>query len=735
MNLHQLYGHYPLLTLLVFISICTLYLPASAAAAAEDNVQLTVSSVTAVEGEDIVISVSISGNSGLAAAELMLKYDNTKLTYKSSAAGTAAQESDCYSAINESYKTEGNFTTVMDSFMSAYGITAAGEMFSITFIIKQGWVGSIPLNLTVRDFCDINSNTIPHTIIDGSVIDSSTYIAARAGSTTVIDRDNNMIYGLTPGTNEDQFVSNCVELNTGYSLLCTPAGTLGTGTRIDIVDTATNALVESFEIVIFGDVNGDGSVDSIDAGTVIDVENYMTTWDPTANAAYIRAGDINGDGSIDSIDAGLFVDTENYLMSVNQITGVASLITSIEGTVTINGTAEYGKTLTADVSGITPTGAPLTYVWKSAGVVAGNGSTYIVKAEDIGKSVTVTVTGLWTYTGSIRSVAVKPTKAVAAAPYVPVLVSKTLNSVTLAAIAGQEYKINEGEWQANNVFTGLTPDTAYSFYTRIAETATYFVSPASQALNVTTYSSAVSGTVAITGTAKYGETLTADISDINVPAESITCQWKRGENDIGDGSTYIITADDIGQSITVLAIGFGDYSGSVTSAAVLPTKADALTTPSVPSMLSKTSSTITLNVVIGQEYKIEGGAWQTSGVFIDLSPNTAYNFYTRYAETETHLSSANSPALSVTTNKDTISGIVVIAGTPAVGGTLTVDVSGVTPAGATLTYVWKSDGMTVGSSSTYTVLEDDLGCSLTVTVTGAGNYMGSLISAAVAVAG
>lgn len=122
-------------------------------------------------------------------------------------------------------------------------------------------------------------------------------------------------------------------------------------------------------------------------------------------------------------------------------------------------------------------------------------------------------------------------------------------------------------------------------------------------------------------------------------------------------------------------------------------------------------------------------------IIYSLSPNTAFNFYTRYAETATHLPSTSSSALNVTTVKGTISGTVIIAGTPAVGGTLTVDVTGITPAGATLSYVWKSDGMTVGSSSTYTVLEDDLGCSITVTVTGTVNYLGSLTSAAVAVTG
>jgi len=32
---------------------------------------------------------------------------------------------------------------------------------------------------------------------------------------------------------------------------------------------------------------------------------------------------VNGDGNVDSIDAGLLVDSENYLVNINQTTGLA----------------------------------------------------------------------------------------------------------------------------------------------------------------------------------------------------------------------------------------------------------------------------------------------------------------------------------------------------------------------------------------------------------------------------
>ena len=46
--------------------------------------------------------------------------------------------------------------------------------------------------------------------------------------------------------------------------------------------------------------------------------------------------------------------------------------------------------------------------------------------------------------------------------------------------------MDNGAWQKNNVFTGLTPNSSHSFYQRIAETDTNYVSDSSAALSVTT---------------------------------------------------------------------------------------------------------------------------------------------------------------------------------------------------------------------------------------------------------
>ena len=78
----------------------------------------------------------------------------------------------------------------------------------------------------------------------------------------------------------------------------------------------------------------------------------------------------------------------------------------------------------------------------------------------------------------------------------------------------------------------------------------------------------MTGSLSITGTAKYGETLAAVASLTN--AGTPTYQWQRGGNVISGatGSTYILTESDIGYTITATATASGsNYQGSITSLA------------------------------------------------------------------------------------------------------------------------------------------------------------------------
>ncbi len=89
------------------------------------------------------------------------------------------------------------------------------------------------------------------------------------------------------------------------------------------------------------------------------------------------------------------------------------------------------------------------------------------------------------YAINLVNVAIKPS-----APY---LNSVTDNTVIISSYSEYwtsneeyEFKINNGDWQDSEIFTGLTPNTTYKFYQRIKATADTPCSIESDALSVTT---------------------------------------------------------------------------------------------------------------------------------------------------------------------------------------------------------------------------------------------------------
>ena len=157
------------------------------------------------------------------------------------------------------------------------------------------------------------------------------------------------------------------------------------------------------------------------------------------------------------------------------------------------------------------------------------------------------------------------------------------------------------------------------------------------------------GTVTITGDAKYGEELTADITGITynpaTGADVPTYQWKRGGAEIGGAinATYTLVKADIGAVITVTVTADGtNATGSVTSA---PTAAVGKAAgPAAPTGIGKTDETVAgakdgtlTGTAAGQEYQVDGaGAWTAiTGVTVTgLAPGS---YMVRVAETDTHL--------------------------------------------------------------------------------------------------
>jgi hypothetical protein len=391
----------------------------------------------------------------------------------------------------------------------------------------------------------------------------------------------------------------------------------------------------------------------------------------------------------------------------------------LTGSVNINGTLKFGETLTATVTGSNNSGT-LNYQWQrdNSDISGANAKTYTLVKEDITKSISVIVTSS-VETGNIPSEGTSDVaKADQMAPAKPTLASKTDKTINLNVVSGCEYAIDGGAWQSSAEFTGLTKETEYSLTQRYAETDTHIASAVSATLTVETAAEVLTGTVAISGTLKYGEELTATVTGSN-NSGTISYQWKRGGTDISSATTnkYTLTEDDITKSISVNVTSSVE-SGKISSTATANIeKADQMA-PAKPTMTGKTHNTITLNVVSGCEYAIDGGTWQSSAEFSGLTSGTEYSITQRLAETNTHKASIASSALTVETSAAPLKGTIAITGILKYGEELTANVNSAQITG-TLSYQWKRDGSDINGATakTYTLTEEDIEKSISVDIT------------------
>jgi M6 family metalloprotease-like protein/uncharacterized repeat protein (TIGR02543 family) len=180
--------------------------------------------------------------------------------------------------------------------------------------------------------------------------------------------------------------------------------------------------------------------------------------------------------------------------------------------------------------------------------------------------------------------------------------------------------------------------------------------PFTQDFTITVNKPTLTGSVSISGLAVFGETLTANTSNLtSIPVISnlgvLTYQWKRGATEIGfNSSTYVTVIEDIGSTITV-TVSANYCNESITSMPTnIITKVSQMP-PLAPSLLIASTTYITLASNKECEYRMDYGNWQASPTFTNLSPNTTYSFQARKAETPTHFPSDPSPVSQFSTTE------------------------------------------------------------------------------------
>ena len=152
-------------------------------------------------------------------------------------------------------------------------------------------------------------------------------------------------------------------------------------------------------------------------------------------------------------------------------------------------------------------------------------------------------------------------------------------------------------------------------------------------------------------------TAISDLSSIpSIPdLGELTYQWRRDTTDIegANYSTYTLTEDDVFESVSV-QVSAENCAGAITSPLFGPIKKAEQAMPEAPQMESNTDSSITLLAIENGEYNINGGEWQDSPVFEDLTPSTSYIFTQRKKETRSHYASPTSPEAIFSTMPDKV---------------------------------------------------------------------------------
>lgn len=133
-------------------------------------------------------------------------------------------------------------------------------------------------------------------------------------SNAVIDKTNMIVYGFDAGmTTTSELKQKVIASGSGTLKVVYTEYGLGTGSKINVV--VDDAVVKTYSIVIFGDVNGDALIDTNDYVSVGAAVSALTTY---TDPVIIKAADVNGDGNVDIFDSEVVKSAAGALIVIDQ---------------------------------------------------------------------------------------------------------------------------------------------------------------------------------------------------------------------------------------------------------------------------------------------------------------------------------------------------------------------------------------------------------------------------------
>lgn len=430
--------------------------------------------------------------------------------------------------------------------------------------------------------------------------------------------------------------------------------------------------------------------------------------------------------------------------------------TLVADTPTITGTAAVGSTLTARPGQWSPSDVAFTYQWLADGSQVANGpsSSYVLSAAEVGKRISVRVTGSLTGYGpasatSAQTSAVQAGKLSAGAP-----------SISGTAQVGQKLTANAGSWgpvpvslahQWNRNGTAISGATSAAYTAVAADMGariTVTVTGTKTGYTRESRTSAATGPVAglkltatpaptIAGTVKVGSTLTASPGTWAPGTVSFAYQWLRGGVAIAGATNakYVLVGEDAGKTISVTVTGA--QSGYTPVA-----KTSTATAKVAVGTLTSATPKITGTAKVGVQLTVSVGAWEPAPVTFTyqwyrsgkaIKGATAASYVLTASDkdkvitvtvTGSKTGYAAMAETSAKTKKVAIGTLQApvpkIAGTTKVGKKLTATAGSWGPSPVTLKYQWYRSGKKIAKATkaTYKLVAADKGKTISVKVTG-----------------
>lgn len=242
-----------------------------------------------------VLTVAFSPKSEVAGVKAQVLNNVTLFTFQLTAKANGVSPV----ALNaEDQKAEGNMTGRLYCGQKANAsITSADTMIGQTFTLNNS---SVTIGSTAAPELQLSETGVAN----GAVIVKTENYADFVGCVFGIETPNGEAIAdyLTTPAGSVEILPN----EEGYDN--------GTGAIINLLDDAGN-VVESYVFILFGDVDGNGFPDSVDAGWIAEAEGGLSEF---AHDYYELAADFDGNGYYDSVDSGYVAEFEGGLYETTQ---------------------------------------------------------------------------------------------------------------------------------------------------------------------------------------------------------------------------------------------------------------------------------------------------------------------------------------------------------------------------------------------------------------------------------